>query len=422
MVGYRYLFAPTAVEPANASHWLVALITLIVSIALSVWGRGMLRNTCVLTGMLIGCVTGLLTGVLALHALSRITALPLLQLPRGDYFGWSFDAVMIVPFLVAALANTLKAAALLTATEWVNDADWVRPDLTRIGAGVLADGAVTAISGAFCVCGANASASTVGLAEATGVTSRAVAYAVSSIFVVMAFTPAMIEFFTLMPNAVVGATFIFTACAITKGGLETIASRMLDARRTLVVGLAILTGLAVEAYPNIFASAPSLIQPVMDSPLVLGTVVGFGLNALFRIGSRRRAVLNVDPRTIDLGSIQTFVEGRGAAWGARRDVVARASYAAQQLVEVIADACQPRGPIALSGSFDEFDLAVEARCAGELLELSARRPTLDEIHDSADGARQLAGYLLRHTADRSSSTRRRVRCAVTVPSLSELVH
>jgi NCS2 family nucleobase:cation symporter-2 len=215
-----------------------------------------------------------------------------------------------------------------------------------------------------------------------------------------------------MPAAVIGATFIFTSCAIIKGGIETIASRMLDARRTLVVGLALMTGLAVEAFPGFFHAAPASIEPLVDSPLVLGTFVGFALNAVFRIGTRRRAVLNVDPDAVDFGTIQSFMEGRGGMWGARRDSIARASYAAQQLIEVIAHNCAPRGPIALSGSFNEFDLSVEARYAGELLALPERRPTLDEIAHGEDGVRQLAGYLLRTNADRSSATRRGDACVV----------
>jgi xanthine permease XanP len=337
---------------------------------------------------------------------------PPVQLPHVGYIAWSFDTVLIAPFLIAALANTLKAAALLTTAEKASDADWVRPNLQKIGGGVLADGVTTALSGAFCVFGVNTSSSSVGLIEATGIASRVIAYAVGGIFVIMAFIPPLIRFFTLIPASVIGATFIFASCTILKGGIETIASRMLDARRTLVVGLAIMTGLAVEAFPGFFHNTPASIEPLIDSPLVLGTFVGFGLNALFRIGSRRRAVLNIDPQAIDFEAIQSFVEGRGAAWGARRDVVARASFAAQQLVEVIADACRPRGPVVLSGSFDEFDLALDARYAGELLELPERRPTPDEIVESDDGARLLAGFLLRHRADKSNSVRRGDGCLV----------
>ena len=411
MLGYRYLLSPGTLHH-DVAHWTVAMITLLVTVVLSVWFKGIIRASCALVGMIVGYAVALPMGLVPHEELASLTELPPLQLPHVSYFAWSFDAVLIAPFLIAALANTLKAAALLTAAEKFNDADWVRPDLKKIGGGVLADGIATMLSGACCVFGVNTSSSSVGLIEATGVGSRVVAYAIGAIFVVMAFVPVVMRFFTLIPAGVIGATFIFTSCAIMKGGIETIASRMLDARRTLVVGLSILTGLAVEAFPNYFHAAPAAIAPLVGSPLVLGTMVGFALNAVFRIGTRRRAVLEIDPGAIEFDAIQTFVEGRGGAWGARRDVVARAAYAAQQLVEVIADSCEPRGPIALSGSFDQFDLILEARYPGELLTLSERRPTPDEITEDEGGVRLLAGFLLRHNADRSSSMRRGDTCIV----------
>ncbi len=412
MLGYRYLLIPGASEPADLHHWLVALITLAVTIGLSVWCRGILRAACALIGMIVGYIAAVPAGLLRHDDFAQLASLPLLQLPRVDYFGWSFDGVLIAPFLVAALANTLKAAALLTAAERQIDADWVRPNLERIGAGVLADGIATALSGVFCVFGVNVSSSSVGLTEATGVASRVVAYAISAIFVVMAFIPGLVRFFTLMPAAVVGATFVFTSCAILKGGIETIASRMLDARRTLVVGLSLLTGLAVEAFPGFFQAVPHAIQPVVGSPLVLGTLIGFGLNAIFRLGARRRAVLVIEPQQIDFDAIHSFMEGLGGLWGARRDVVTRASFAAQQLVEVIVENCEPRSTVSLSGSFDEFNLAVEARYAGLRLELPERRPSDTEIRESDDGARLLAGFLLRHNADRASVIQRGDSCIV----------
>jgi xanthine permease XanP len=405
-LGFRYLLTPGAAEPANLAHWLVAFITLLVIIVLSVWGRGIIRACCVLIGIVAGYVAAGPAGLLRHDDFARLADLPPLQLPRLDYFGWSFDLALTAPFLVAALANTLKAAALVTAVERQSDADWVRPNLRRVGGGVMADGLATAFSGVFCVFGTNVGAAAVGLNEATGVASRVVAYAVGAVFIVLAFVPALPRLFTLMPAAVIGATFLFTSCAILKGGIETIASRMLDARRTLVVGLALLGGLAVEAFPAVFHAMPPRIEPLVGSPLVLGTVIGFVLNAAFRFGTRRRAEMAIEKGQVNLEAIHTFMEGRGGAWGARRDVITRASFAAQQLVEAIAESCEPRGPIVLSGSFDEFDLAVEARYAGRVLELPEQRPSDAEIRENEDGARLLAGFMLRHNADRATATRR----------------
>ncbi|HEX3404446.1 MAG TPA: solute carrier family 23 protein [Acetobacteraceae bacterium] len=410
-VGFRYLLTPGSTPP-DARHWVTVATTLLVTVVLSVWGKGILRASCALVGMGVGYVVALFLGLVPHDQLAALMDLAPVQLPRTDYFAWSFNALMIVPFLIAALANTLKGAALLATAERIGDADWVRPNMTRIGGGVLADGITTVLSGATCVFGVNISAPSVGLIEASGVASRVVAYAISAIFVVMAFVPDVIRLFTLMPAAVIGATFLFTSCAILKGGIETIASRMLDARRTLVVGLSLLNGVAVEAFPGFFNAAPAGIAPLVGSPLVLGTAVGFILNAVFRIGTRRRAALAIDPRAIDFDAIHSFMDGRGELWGARRAVITRANYAAQQLVEVIADNCGPRGPITLSGSFDEFDLTVEARYSGDLLVLPERRPTPDEIRDHEDGVRMLAGFLLRHNADRSASSRRGDVCTV----------
>ena len=388
MLGYRYLLSPGTLHH-DVAHWTVAMITLLVTVVLSVWFKGIIRASCALVGMIVGYAVALPMGLVPHEELASLTELPPLQLPHVSYFAWSFDAVMIAPFLIAALANTLKAAALLTAAEKFNDADWVRPDLKKIGGGVLADGIATMLSGACCVFGVNTSSSSVGLIEATGVGSRVVAYAIGAIFVVMAFVPVVMRFFTLIPAGVIGATFIFTSCAIMKGGIETIASRMLDARRTLVVGLSILTGLAVEAFPNYFHAAPAAIAPLVGSPLVLGTMVGFALNAVFRIGTRRRAVLEIDPRSDrircdpDLRRGSRRCVGRAARRGGtcqptRRSSLSRSSRTPASRADLSR----------LSGSFDQFDLILEARYPGELLTLSERRPTPDEITEDEGGVRR----------------------------------
>lgn len=406
MLGFRYLLRPQASQGGDLRVWVVAGLTLACTIVLSVWGRGILRSSCALIGLLVGYAAAIIAGLVPRSAFAALTQLAPLQVPRVGYFAWHFDALMIAPFLIAALANTLKAAALITTADRLADADWVRPDAERAGGGVLADGLSNVLAGMFCSFGTNVSTTSVGLNDATGVASRVVAYAIGGIFLVLAFIPPLMQLFTLIPDPVIGATLIFTSCAILKNGIETITSRMLDARRTMVVGLSLLAGLAVEVFPSVFRHLPHDLQPLLGSSLVLGTFVGLALNALFRIGARRTSVLQLDPAQIDFEAVQTFMEGRGGAWGARRDVVARATYAAQQMAEVIAENCEPQGAISLSGSFDEFDLMVEARYAGIPLELPERRPSEAEIRENEDGVRLLAGFLLRHNADRASSMRR----------------
>ena len=169
VVGLRYLLQPDGAATFGARHWLVAAVTLAVMVSANVWSRGVLGLSCALVGMLSGYAVAIASGLLPVQMLAEITTLPVLAFPSVDHIGWSFDVTLVLPFTIAALANTLKAAALLTASQRLLDADWTRPDLAPISRGVLADGITTMISGAFSVFGVNVSASSVGLTAATGV-------------------------------------------------------------------------------------------------------------------------------------------------------------------------------------------------------------------------------------------------------------
>jgi NCS2 family nucleobase:cation symporter-2 len=115
--------------------------------------------------------------------------------------------------------------------------------------------------------------------------------------------------------------------------------------------------------------------------------------------------LTVDPARLDGEVLRQFIEERGAQWGARRDVVVRAEFAVQQLAETIAHTCKARGPMTLGASFDEFNLDIQLRYAGEEFEVTDLRPSLDEIA-AEDGARRLSGFLLKRYADKVTTSGR----------------
>ena len=404
VVGLRYLLQPDVPAQSQPLYWLVAVVTLAVMVAANVWSRGILGLSCALVGIVAGYIAAIMTGLLPGQELAALVARAPIALPSIDHFGWSFDFAMVLPFTIAALANTLKAAALLTASQRLLDADWTRPDLAPISRGVLADGVTTAVSGALSVFGINVSASSVGLVAATGVASRRVAYATSAVFVVLAFLPMVTHILALMPAPVIGATLVFTSCAILKNGIETIAARLYDTRKTLTVGLAIMAGLAVEAFPGVFRSVPTSIQPVLASSLVFGTLVGFALNLVFHIGQRKRLSLTIEPERLDTEEVRRFVEEGGAEWGARRDVVIRAEYAVQELTETVVHSCNARNAMTLSASFNEFNLDIELNYAGEKFEAVDIRPSAEEIIADESAVRRLAGFLVRRQVDKVTTT------------------
>ncbi len=384
----------------TSQEWIVAAVTLAVTLGLNIWGSGLARMLCALIGMACGYVASYWLGTLSMAGFAPVAAAAWIALPDLRHVSWSLDISLIAAFGIAALAASMKALGTLTVCQRINDADWVRPDGPRNMRGVLADGLGSVISGALGGVGINTSTPSVGLASATGVASRAVAYAVGTIFLVFALTPKIGALLAIMPRAVMASALLFAACFIVINGLQVVTSRLLDARRTLVVGIGLIAGAAVEAVPAVAAGATGGFKSIIGSSLVFGTLVALLLNMVFRIGVRQKVALSIDPAAYDPIQVDDFLRKQGATWGARPDVVMRAIFGVNQLVEAVIEHARPSGKVALQASFDEFNLDLRVGYEGTALEFPESRPSLASIQQSDEGARQLAGFLLRRNADR----------------------
>jgi NCS2 family nucleobase:cation symporter-2 len=399
-------------QPEHLPHFAVAAITLGTMVGLSVWSRGIPRIFCALIGMVVGYAAAVANGALTAADLQTVRAAPLVAPPGFAALGWSWHAGLVLPFAVAALANCVRTIGDVTICQKINDADWVRPDMRSAGRGVLADAAGTVGAGLLGTVGVNSSPASLGVSSATGVTSRCVAYAIAAIFVALAFLPKAAAVLAVMPRPVIGAALLFAACFIIINGLEIIASRLLDARRTFVIGLSLMVGLAVELVPGYFASLPPNYQPVLGSPLVPGMLCALFLNLIFRVGTWRTGRLTLDPKQLDHARIVEFMEAQGAAWGARRDVIDRARFSLEQAIETIVDGCEPHGPLEVEATFDEFNVDVRVSYPGAPLELPDERPSNEEIMQSEAGHRRLAGFMLRRQADRVAATHKAGRSTI----------
>jgi NCS2 family nucleobase:cation symporter-2 len=294
----------------------------------------------------------------------------------------------------------MSSTAVVATYQRLTDAEWARPDMTSIGRGVLGDGIATTIAGLLGTYGVTVSSANVGLVAATGVASRVVAFAMVVILLVAALEPRIIGVLTIMPHPVMSAAMLFTAVFIMISGVQIISTRVLDARRTLVIGMGLLSFVVVSVYPTAFTQAPLWAHPLVTSPLVLATLVALCLNILFRIGIRRKVVAILDPSTSDVQQMTNVIERSAGMWGARRDVINRIEFTVMQTVEAVIGFCDPTGPITLEISFDEFVIDVVVSYDGVPLELPTHAPSAEEVMETEDGHQRLAGFLIRQHADR----------------------
>jgi len=378
---------------------LVAFVTLGTMVGISVWSRGKLRLYSVLVGMTIGYLASIPLGILTVDHLALFAEAPLAAVPHLDYFGWSFDVALLLPFMIAITCSTLKTIGDITTCQKINDADWRRTDMKNVSQGILADGLSAVFGGLVGTMGQSTSSSNIGLSIGTGATSRRIAFAIGGILVFLAFLPKLAMVFVVMPEPVMGATLIYSVSFMIIAGFQIIMSRMLDARRTFLVGIPLIMGLSVDALPGLYDDVPTILSPIFSSSLSLAAVLVVILNLIFRIGIAKRQRLVLKPGVDDADSIFNFMERQGAAWGARREVIYRAISATNELFEAVGPTGLAEGDIDVEVSFDELNLDVVARYRGEPPALPSTRPAEEELLREGPSATGLAGFMMTRYAN-----------------------
>ena len=388
----------------RANEVMVALATLATMVGLNVWTSGSLRLFCIIIGMTVGYLLSLMTGILDAGHLRKITESAWLYLPLSGHPGWSFSAEMILPFGIAMLCSSLKSVGDLITCQKIADADWKRPDMDNVGRGILADAAGAMSAGLLGGMGQSTSSSNIGLSIATGAISRVIAYAVGALLVVLAFCPKLAAVFAIMPEPVMGATLIFALSFMVVAGFQIIMSRLIDSRKTFVVGVSLILGLGADIVPGAFQIFPDWAQPIFSSSLSTATVTAILLNLVFRVGIAATASLRLPPPGINSAQqIYEFMETQGSKWGARREVIAKATAALDELMESAARAEIIHGPVTLDLSFDEYSLDIDIRYRGRPLLFPEQHPSTAELLEDPEAMSRVAGYLVRRYADEITS-------------------
>ena len=92
-------------------------------IAFNVWGTGIVRMLCALEGLIIGYAMSAAFGLLGRAHLASLESVAWIALPAFQHDHWSFDAALVIPFLVACLAVAMKAVGTITVCQRMVDAN-----------------------------------------------------------------------------------------------------------------------------------------------------------------------------------------------------------------------------------------------------------------------------------------------------------
>ena len=145
--------------------------------------------------------------------LERLAGAPWVGVPMLEHmFDVTFRWSLLPAFVIVSICGALKSFGNLIMCEKVNDDEWKKPDIKRIGDGLVADGLCVTLSGVLGGVASDTSSSNVSLASASGATSRYIGYAAGGLFILLGFSPKLGALLSIMPAPVQGAIVVFVTC------------------------------------------------------------------------------------------------------------------------------------------------------------------------------------------------------------------
>lgn len=422
------------VPPAQVIDYMgivIALTTLAVTSIATVWLRGTAR----FFALLLGCFAGLIlayftdnwefaqvaphfSGTVSTSNLDwymenqdKFLSAPFFAFPGLQFPGFTFSPGLIPIAAIAALVNVVDELGVLIGAERLEDADWRKPDFTRVSRGLQASGLSTMVSGLFGGVALGMSSANLSLAYATGVTSRIVAIAAGAMLAAISFLPYFLSILRSLPDAVLAGLLFYSAAFFLVSGAELALSRMMSPRRALVIGFSTGIGILVQAVPLITSAAHGTWLEHILAPMTLATLTAILLNLAMRIGITQTETVEI--RKGDSGqAIVEKLEELGEAWGLHRATVARASGAMNEIAELFMTMAD--GPVTCRIKHNELHLLLNFSYQGRALSAPDRAPTLEELESETDGLANMSGWIIKKLSDDMSVVSRGHQHDVTI--------
>lgn len=256
----------------SLQNWLIAGVTLLTVIVLSLFMKGYLKLAGILIGVLVGYVVAIMLGTVDF---SGIATAGWITVPIPFQFGIEFHSSAIIAIVLITIVNVMQSVGDLSGTT-VGGMNR-EPSSAELSGGVLGSGIATFIGGIFGGMPISSYSQNVGIVAMTKVINRRVVGGAAILMLVLGFFPKFSAFMTTIPSAVIGGATIMVFGMITLTGIKLVKDD-LTARNTTIVGLALALGMGAMAVPDALTGFPPALIPYISEPIVVCGLVAFLLN------------------------------------------------------------------------------------------------------------------------------------------------
>lgn len=262
--------APKAIDMAS-SDWILSIVTLVVIVLVSVFGRGFFKIIPIILGLMVGYILAAILGRIDYSPISQAAwiGVPNFELPK-----FNIGAIMIVAPI--ALTTVVEHVGDVLAMSGVIKRDLaIDPGLNRT---LIGDGLATSVSALFGGPANTTYSQNTGVLALTKVWDPKVMRIAAVITIIIGLIPKLNAFTSTIPKAVIGGAVIILFGMIASIGARTLVDNHVDfskSRNMIIIAVVLVFGLGGAVIPiKIGVTEIKLVG------MALAAIIGISLNII----------------------------------------------------------------------------------------------------------------------------------------------
>ena len=392
---------PAGFDPGSMGAPLAAFAAFAAITLVSLYARGATRLWGPLIGILVGTVAAAPTGMLDWTPLLNAAwfGLPPSGWPGLDL---AFDARflgLLVPFIIVTIIGAIETYGDAIAIQRVSHRTPVPVDFKVVQRALNADGVGNLLSGLSGTVPNTTYASSISIADLTGVAARRVALYAGIIIVLAAFVPKIAAVLQVVPSPVAGAYIFIFLVLLFRQGLRLVTSGGLDYEKGLIVCISFWVGLGFQ-YGAIFPDhLPEWSRGVLDNGMASGGIVAMILTLLVSLKERGQHVV-LRPTVRSLSQLRAVLDRAAERAGWDDIATNRLELAGEEAFQYLLERQAESTPHPIRVAVRPVDdiLQLELVSGPDSANLETRLGKLDEEPGEQAVVRDVGPRILRHVA------------------------
>lgn len=260
----------------SGQFWILAMVTLAVTLACSLFGKGYIKVSGMLIGIGAGYIVALFMGDVI--SFSEVANAGIVSVPIPFYFGLEFHPDAIIMMILMYVVQAVQTIGDVSSTTM---GGFNREATDQELGGAIKGQSICGMLGA-CFGGlpTDPFSQNVGLICTTKVVAKRVFFLVAMIMLAAGISPKFSALMATIPQPVLGGATVTVFAAIAMSGIQLLSEQPLNYRNKMIVGISLAIGIGIDAVPEILQFCPQLLKNVMGSSLMVSFIIVFILNII----------------------------------------------------------------------------------------------------------------------------------------------